>query len=414
MKALTVAQELNQHCRCVAPPAGQLDRFHSETPVFVDAVDVRAMRRIIQAVESVVALPGYQAAVLASAPQIAREPTAALGVFAGYDFHLSKDGPQLIEINTNAGGAMLNAVAAWRRPACCIGPDSPVAPAASRPSLESAFLEMFRAEWRRERGDVPLTSIAIVDDAPEQQFLYPEFELFAALFHRDGVDALVADAAELEWRDGRLSHRGRIIDMVYNRVTDFYLEQPDHAALRAAYSARAAVVTPHPRAHALYADKLNLERLTDAGFLRSVGARQEDVDVLIAGIPLTQRVTDSENWWQERKRWFFKPSSGFGSRGAYRGDKLTRRVFAELVKGGYVAQRVAPPGERLSTSGEREPFKVDLRHYVYDGQTLLLAARLYKGQTTNFRTAGGGFAPVLELRDNVEGSLLESCLQPVR
>lgn len=33
--------------------------------------------------------------------------------------------------------------------------------------------------------------------------------------------------------------------------------------------------------------------------------------------------------------------------------------------------------------------------YVYDGQLLLTAARLYQGQVTNFRTPGGGFAPVL-------------------
>ncbi len=40
------------------------------------------------------------------------------------------------------------------------------------------------------------------------------------------------------------------------------------------------------------------------------------------------------------------------------------------------------------------PLKLDLRAYVYDGRVQLTAARLYQGQTTNFRTAGGGFAPV--------------------
>ena len=34
------------------------------------------------------------------------------------------------------------------------------------------------------------------------------------------------------------------------------------------------------------------------------------------------------------------------------------------------------------------------RNYVYAGRVQLLAGRLYQGQTTNFRTAGGGFAPV--------------------
>jgi len=35
-----------------------------------------------------------------------------------------------------------------------------------------------------------------------------------------------------------------------------------------------------------------------------------------------------------------------------------------------------------------------VRCYVYEGQVQLLIARLYQGQTTNFRTAGGGFALV--------------------
>jgi hypothetical protein len=37
---------------------------------------------------------------------------------------------------------------------------------------------------------------------------------------------------------------------------------------------------------------------------------------------------------------------------------------------------------------------VDVRGYTYDGRVQLMAARLYRGQATNFRTAGGGFAPV--------------------
>ncbi len=39
--------------------------------------------------------------------------------------------------------------------------------------------------------------------------------------------------------------------------------------------------------------------------------------------------------------------------------------------------------------------KVDVRLYTYAAQPLLVAARIYQGQTTNFRTPGGGFAPVL-------------------
>jgi hypothetical protein len=41
--------------------------------------------------------------------------------------------------------------------------------------------------------------------------------------------------------------------------------------------------------------------------------------------------------------------------------------------------------------------KVDVRLYAYRERTLLVAARLYQGQATNFRTPGGGFAPVLAI-----------------
>jgi hypothetical protein len=296
---------------------------------------------------------------------------------------------------------MINAAAGWRHPDCCNESDPGLRVPASREQLEAEFMAMFRHEWRLARGNHPLKTVAIVDDHPAQQFLLPEFRLFADLFAAHGLDALVVDAAELEFSNGRLRAGGRVIDLVYNRVTDFYFDEPVHHALREAYASDAAVITPHPRAHALFADKRNLVRLTNADFLRDVGASADDVAVLAAGIPLTREVEGcADSWWRDRKGWFFKPASGFGSRGAYRGDKLTRRVFGDVMQGEYVAQQMAVPGERIrDVAGDRQHFKVDLRHFVYDGATQLMAARLYQGQTTNFRTAGGGFAPVIELLD---------------
>jgi hypothetical protein len=258
---------------------------------------------------------------------------------------------------------------------------------------------MFRREWRLARGDLPLRSIAIVDDAPGQQFLHPEFLLFKQLFDSQGIDAFIVDVSELVFVQGRLMHAGREIDLVYNRVTDFYLAEPAHAALRTAYESDAAVITPHPYAHALYSNKRNLTVLSDESALRAMGAPEDDVNALAHGIPRTVTVTgDESQWWYERKSWFFKPTKGFGSRGTYRGDKLTRRVFSEVMKGQYVAQELTPPSERVRTGAAgRETFKVDVRAYVYAGKIQIMAARLYQGQTTNFRTAGGGFAAIYAL-----------------
>ena len=80
----------------------------------------------------------------------------------------------------------------------------------------------------------------------------------------------------------------------------------------------------------------------------------------------------------------------------YRGDKVTQRVWSEIMGGGYVAQALVAPGERNVDPAAERPLKFDLREYVYDGLVQWTAARLYQGQTTNFRTPGGCFAPVYE------------------
>jgi hypothetical protein len=237
--------------------------------------------------------------------------------------------------------------------------------------------------------------VAIVDDAPQAQFMYPEFLLFARLFERFGVEAAVLAPEALALVDGVLADARGPVDLVYNRLTDFYFDEPTHAALRAAYLANAIVVTPHPRAHALYADKRNLSLLGSPGLLRAWGVAEADIRTLETGIPRTQIVSpaNAERLWAERRRLFFKPAAGHGSRAAYRGEKLTRRVWDEIVAGRYVAQTLVPPSERRIAP--ETALKVDVRNYVYDGRVQMLAARLYQGQTTNMRTAGGGFAPVL-------------------
>jgi uncharacterized circularly permuted ATP-grasp superfamily protein len=77
---------------------------------------------------------------------------------------------------------------------------------------------------------------------------------------------------------------------------------------------------------------------------------------------------------------------------------MTRRVFEHILNGGYIAQDLVPAGERtLKIDDELAIRKVDIRLYTYAGKTLLVAARIYQGQTTNFRTPGGGFAPVFQV-----------------
>lgn len=364
----------------------------SQTQVYVAQTHLDFMSELIAAIERVVATDAWRERVLGHAPAIARHRTAAAGVFLGYDFHLGADGPRLIEINTNAGGALLNAKLLRAQTACCTPPATPPDRAP-----EQLFVDMFREEWARARGEAPLTRIAIVDQAPATQFLAPEFELFRQLFEAAGIAALIADPGELSFDGQKLWCRGQIVDLVYNRLTDFALDEPANGALRAAYLADAVVATPHPQAHALYADKRNLALLTDETWLQAAGIGEADRRLLKAGVPPTVEVLPERaaSFWSSRKQWFFKPAAGYGSRATYRGDKLTKRVFAEISAGGYVAQALVTPSERrMLVDGAEQNLKLDLRNYVYRGAVQLVSARLYQGQTTNFRTPGGGFAAV--------------------
>jgi hypothetical protein len=70
-------------------------------------------------------------------------------------------------------------------------------------------------------------------------------------------------------------------------------------------------------------------------------------------------------------------------------------VWQEILSANYVAQALVAPSERrLEVDSAETDLKLDVRAYVYGGAIQLVAARLYEGQTTNFRTPGGGFAPV--------------------
>jgi hypothetical protein len=402
----SAAEVLNRACECsvvdLAKVRSRIDavldgapsviqshpHLFSATPVFVTPQHFADMQNAIAAIEAVVRAPGYRESALADAPAIARRPVASRGVFFGYDFHVGPDGPRLIEINTNAGGAFFNIAARDAQIACCEGSLDHLMRMPSGTELEDAVVAMFREEWRLARGGAPLRSIAIVDEDPAGQFLHPEFLLARRLFESRGIEARVADVGALQRVGDRIVVDGEPVDLVYNRSTDFYLESVRSTVLRDAYENDLAVVTPHPHAHALYAHKRNLVLLSDPARLEQHGIAPEHVAILARVIPRTREVQgDGEHWWTSRKEWFFKPESGFGSRGAYRGDKLTRRVFADVMKGGYIAQEFTPAGERLQ-------MKADIRCYTYAGAIQLMAARLYQGQTTNFRTAGGGFAPV--------------------
>lgn len=418
-----LAARLNEACQCIwvdrAKLRGQLrarlgdaggllesrEGLVSGSVVFIGSPEAAAMDRTVRLVTRALASDVYQDKIERNAPGIARAPQPTAGSVLGFDFHLGSPEPQLIEINTNPGGLLVSLELARAATASCDCLAQPLSimtgAGVDSEQLDERISGSFLAEWTSARSAAPLGTIAIVDDDPQGQYLYPEFLLYQRLFERAGWRVLIADAASLTASDDSLLCNGQRVDQVYNRVTDFYFAEERHAALRRAYESNLAVITPHPAAHARWADKRLLAWLRDEKLLAATGLLADDREHLLRTIPATEIVVAAaaDDLWKRRKTLFFKPVDGFGGKAAYRGDKLTRTTFDHILAHRYVAQAIAPTSfRRVSTAdGEESDLRVDVRNYCMHGATWLRAARLYRGQTTNFRTAGGGFSPVLAL-----------------
>lgn len=407
--ATSVGASLNQRCACevvdvlrlhesiraafsesMSDPAVHAHLF-SRYALFVDRAALDAMGRVAAALFEVAENPRYRERVLQWAPDIATHYPGSAGGVLGLDFHLTVDGPRLIEVNTNPGGLLLNAVLLDAVRSC--------APAAwttwtTATEAHSAAVAAWLDDARQQSGRAP-SRVAIVDSAPREQFLYPEFELYADAFREHGVDCVIRAPEDLRFGPEGLADADGPIDMVYNRLTDFALEEASHPDLRQAYLAGDVALTPHPRAHALFADKRNLAVLGDAALLGGFGVDAGLTALLAEVIPTTVEVVpgNRDALWAARNGYFFKPAAGFGSRGSYRGDKLTRRTWESMASATYIAQAFAPPSMRIVHGGQS--LKADVRCFASEAGVLLFAARLYQGQTTNMRTPGGGFAAVL-------------------
>ena len=377
--------------------------FAGRTVISLEPGHFDVLRRTVALAFRLAHAPAYQALVDANAPPHLRFAPGNFGVFMGYDFHVTPAGPRLIEINTNAGGALVNGLhtAALCDPkalACLCADLLPVE------TVEQRLVAQFVAEFEAARGaGARPRTLAIADERPHEQFLYPEFELLRALFERNGFEARICDTGELV-RDagGRLALERSPIDLVYLRDTDFTLEAPRSAALRGAYGDRAVVVTPSPREYFLLADKRRLGIFSSRAALGSLGVAAADAELLASVVPETRLLAElaPEQVWRERRSWVFKPATAFGSRAVYRGDKISRKRFEEVLRApGDLVQRHVEPGEiRVETSDGPRAMKFDVRAYAYRGEILLLGARVYQGQVTNLRSPGGGFSAICVAR----------------
>jgi hypothetical protein len=381
---------------------------YARTAIALDPGHFARIGRAVALLFRVAHAESYRALVDTGVDPLHTHEPGNFAVMMGYDFHMTEAGPRLIEVNTNAGGALLNGL---RNAGLC--DLSELAGACSGllsiEEMGERVVETFRAEQRAVRGDdAVLRSVAIVDERPEEQFLYPEFELFRELLLRSGIRAEIGDTSELvRAASGGIEMRGVPIDLVYLRDTDFALETPRTAALREAYLTGEVVVSPSPREHHLLADKRRLTLFSSQESLARLGVGPEDADFLAELVPETRLLSEMsyDEAWRTRRDWVFKPAAWFGSRAVYRGDKISKRKLREIhPQAHYLAQRRVQPGAvQVDTAEGLQTMKFDVRAYAYRDQPLLLGARVYQGQITNFRSPGGGFSAICVLAGGPEG-----------
>jgi hypothetical protein len=318
-----------------------------------------------------------------------------IGVLSSFDCHIDSQGDaRLIEINTNAAFGLLGEVlyAAHDK---SLGLNREMTAL-----LKASFLNETKLFYR----PLKIQKVAIIDQKPEGQNFYLEFLMFKQLFKDLGWETIIDDVGAFGYNASLncLRHlpSNTIIDLVYNRYTDFYFQNPESQELQQAYCHGGALFSPHPRQYWLYGDKSRLSQLSRLEGLESYSLSTPDRELFQKTIPRTwtrKDFTSKEDLWQRRKAYFLKPMTSHGSKAVYRGASIARKILDQVWDSDFVAQEFIPPSTFHPLGGDT-PFKVDLRFITYGEDIQLSLARLYRGQLTNFKSPGGGVA-ILNLQD---------------
>ncbi len=281
---------------------------------------------------------------------------------------------------------------------------------------DDRLLETLLRCYRGAGGREPTPTIAVVDydDVPTRV----EHHLVRAAFEARGCPALVCDPRQLEYRDSRLRHQGRAIDVVYKRLlVNELLERRDEVRpLLDAVRDHAVVIVNPFRCKPLH-KKAIFEVLTDDS-LQGLFTPAER-EAIRSHVPWTRRLVEGRTTrfgetvdlprfvLGHRERLVMKPNDEYGGKGVVIGKETSDAAWAEalrqalasswVVQDRVVVQRrefpelVAEEGSRQGRLGFRD-FVVDLDPYLFEGEVEGFLTRLSGTSLANV-TAGGGQVP---------------------
>jgi hypothetical protein len=228
-------------------------------------------------------------------------------------------------------------------------------PLPARQAVLHPLLDAY-AQWR---GTSERPSIGILDwrEVPT----YSEFVLFQKYFHSCGIDCVIADPREVEYRGGTLTADGEEITLIYKRVLISELVQEgglDHPVVRAVRDGAVCMVNPF-RCKILH-KKASLSVLSDES--NAPLFSRDELAAIAAHIPWTRNVTERRTTHEgrevdlvpfihrNRQQLVLKPNDEYGGKGIVLGWEVDDVTWEAAIRNALaepyiVQQKIALPSE---------------------------------------------------------------------
>jgi hypothetical protein len=279
-----------------------------------------------------------------------------------------------------------------------------VRPQPARHNVMHALLDAYQ-QWSGRR-DKPKVAILDWREVPT----YSEFEITAEYLSSQGLDCLISDPREVEYRGGRLYAEDKPVDLLYKRVLISELIERggmDHPVVQAVRDRAVCMVNPF-RCKILH-KKASLAVLHDERNAHLFSASEREA--ILAHIPWTRRVEERRSTFHgtdidlvpfllgRKDELVLKPNDEYGGAGIVLGweasaEEWEAAIRAALAEPFVVQERITLPTEVYpSLIGGELRFEeriVDTAPFIFNGDYMDgCLTRLSTESLVNV-TAGGG------------------------
>ena len=283
-------------------------------------------------------------------------------------------------------------------------------PLPAAPGVEHSLLDAYR-QWSGTR-EPPRIAIVDWNDVPTRS----EFVLFSDFFKQNGMECVIADPREMEYRNGQLYSGNFHITLIYKRVLiDELIEKCglESDVVRAVRDKAVCMVNPF-RCKLLH-KKASLAVIGDE---RNAGLfTEEEKRAVKMHVPWTRVVSERSTEFEgkkidlldwitrNRERLVLKPNDDYGGRGIVLGwtvsdEKWTQSIKDALESPYIVQDKVAIPEEPFPSwvNGKLEIYNrsLDTAPYVSNGRFVEgCLTRISTDELLNVTAGGGSNVPTV-------------------